>query len=165
MEAKQPKLQIEILLYYRKNGVLHVLLNRYGHMSMCACEREAREGFHKPTICCEEDNKNFITLLAVAKRELGEDASTEVAPILHSLTTVDHPTKTRFVALINPSLVEKFRLPFNAGGLIPISQIEVADVIELPQNNISMNINRYPMVAGHGWKDFLSAGFELLSAR
>ncbi|MEI7513247.1 MAG: hypothetical protein WCJ74_01340 [bacterium] len=165
MEANTMKLQIEILLYFVKNGVLHVLLNRYGHMSMCASEREAREGFYRPTICCEEDNKNFATLFDATKRELGDSISTEVVPIIHGLTPVEHSTKTRFIALVSQSLVEKFRLPFNAGGLIPISQIEVLDVVELPAQNLSININRYPMVAGHGWKDFLSTGFELLSAR
>jgi hypothetical protein len=124
-----------------------------------------REGFYRPTICCEEDNKNFATILALTKRELGENICMEIIPVIHSLTPIEHSTKTRFVALVSQSLVEKFRLPFNAGGLIPISKIEVADVIELHTQNLSMNINRYPMVAGHGWKDFLSTGFELLSVK
>ena len=142
-----------------------MLLNRYANTSEESIHRkEAREGFYRPTICCDEINFVFFTtMINVIKRELGSDFENSLISVIPSLIPVGHPTKKRFVAVVEAGIVEKIRTPHYSGGVTPISECEAMDIIEVPvQGGIPLGINRYPMISGNGWREFLNAGFKAL---
>lgn len=158
-----PKLQIEIMLYVMRDGVLHALLGRYGYMTeSSACGAEPRKGHYRPTACAEAPNTNLGTLASILQNNLGSDVISELVPILPEIRKVDHATKERYVCIIPIRAVEKMKLPYYSGCLRPITAIEVADIVEVPADG-SWVFNRIPMTAGEGWRDFLTQGFDLLS--
>jgi hypothetical protein len=155
-------MQIEIMLYFMRNGELNALLGRYGYMTEAsASDSQPRKGHYRPTACAEADNASISTLVGILQKELGSEVISELVPILPEVKKMRHATKERYISVIPAKAVEKIKLPFYSGCLRPIRMVDVADIVEVPADR-SWVFNRIPMTAGEGWKDFVQEGFTLL---
>jgi len=155
--------QTEILLFIMRDGELCALLNRCARMSEEDFQKnEPSHGVYRPTICCAEQTKTFGGLMHNLRRELGEDVFPAMISVIEKKQEVSHPRIARFVMEIPFGLEQKFRTPYYSAEIYPISRTEVADIIEVPfQGSPPVLPNRIPMF--EGGKDFLLAGFEILS--
>jgi hypothetical protein len=161
METKLPKLlTMEIQLYFIRDGELHALLSRHGHMSEAgATVNDPYKDHYRPTICCEVENRDFATLLDVFSREFGSGFEAISHKIISDIKTVEHPEKIRGIATIALESIEKMRLPYYSGSLLPVKRCEVADMVEVSANGMWV-FNRIPVTLGNGWKQFILEGFD-----
>jgi hypothetical protein len=156
----------QFMLYTIVSGSPRALLNSFGQISRENASRlDHREGIHRPTVCCTAGEHSFSVLSEEFKRELGSDLTVSIIPVLQSKIRIGAEFQNFFIALVSVDFVGKIYTPIYSGGIRYITKEQIADVEEVSgRGSTSINPTRIRMLGGHGWKELLKEGFDVIGS-